>query len=164
MAKPCPKPTKQTSEKARRKGIEKRLEALSKELVNWRDVGCVLANIDGGRCSSLLQWGHVIPQGTSPWLVYAIGNTFKQCSSHNFLHHHRDPVYGIWYANTFGATAWAALGQEQRAHTGISRKIWELEELEQDYIDMLENRPAYHTFDLLVELGYYGRWPKEYTK
>jgi hypothetical protein len=163
--KPAPKPTKRTSEKSRRKGLERRLEALSKELVSWRDgAKCVVGQIDATRCSALLQWGHFIPQIKSPWLVYAIGNTFVQCSTHNLLHHQKDAVFDEWYGMRFGSDARRALGDEMRAHIGIKPKIWELEELEQKYIEMLENRPALHTFDLLVELGFYGEWPKLHTK
>jgi hypothetical protein len=160
MPRPYPKPEKKERESIRRKRIEKHLEALSKELVNWRDKTCVLSEIDGGRCSQLLQWGHLIPQGTSPWMVYVIGNTFKQCSTHNFLHHHKDPVFSDWYTVKFGAGAWHSLCREQRAHIGISRKVWELEEMVEHYEYMLENRPSLHTLELLIELGYYGEWCK----
>lgn len=159
--KPCPKPTKAGSEKQRRKKLEKQLEAASKELVIWRDGDkCVLSGMDGGRCNGVLQWGHLIPQKTSPWLVYAIGNTFRQCQSHNVLHYYRDPIFGVWYASTFGAEAWRKISQEHRDHIKIARKIWELEEMLEHYQYMLDNRPALHTFDLLVELGYYGEWTK----
>ena len=157
-----PKPTKGTSEKKIKLLLEKEIEKLSRELCRWRDGGvCVEAEIDGGRCSSVIQWGHYIPRQISPFLVLAVGNTFDQCSSHNNLHHHKDPTFGVWYASKFGADANKAIWQIQRLHTGTKgRQVWELEELREHYRYLLDNRPAVHDFATLCRLGYYGEWVK----
>ena len=153
-----PKPTKGTSEKARRRELEAELEALSKELCHWRDIDCVKKEIDGGRCGKIWNWEHLIPRGASGWLVYEIGNTFAGCNSHNILHKNGDPIFEIWYKRKFGEAAYDALCKLQRDHLKQKRTIWELEELRGRYIYLLDNRPVYHDFATLCRLGYYGEW------
>lgn len=157
---PAPKPTKATSEKARRRKLEAELERLSKELCHWRDIDCVKKEIDGGRCGNIWNWEHFIPQQASGWLVYEIGNAFAGCNSHNLLHHNGDPIFTRWYIMKFGQAAYDALCEIQRTHLKQRRTIWELEELRDRYIELLDNRPSVADFATLRRLGYYGEFAK----
>jgi len=166
MTRPYPKPTKAQKGKKRktsaskRKVLERELESLARELVNWRDSECIEKAMDGGRCSGVLQWGHFVPRQTSPFMVYVIGNTFKQCAGHNFLHHHKDPTFHRWYVNRFGGAAFDAICAEAHLRVGQKQELWELEEMIARYQYLLDDRPALYSFSDLVELGYYGTFPK----
>jgi len=87
------------------------LDKMCRELTFWRDgVACVLRNTDGGQCNQVIQWGHVIPQGSSAYLVHNYSNAFCQCGTHNFLHDKKAPmIYLDWYRETFGLTAYKML-------------------------------------------------------
>jgi len=147
----------------RRKLLEKRAEALSRELVHWRD-GDVCVEEGMGKCSSVLQWGHFIPQGKSPSLQYAVGNTFRQCSGHNTSHYYGDQTMIDWYIMTFGKEAYHALQADYRSRIKTKYQEWELEEVIAEHERLLENRPAFHTPELLAELGYFGKWPRMWPK
>lgn len=151
-----PKPTKDTSEKAERKRLEKQLEKLSRELVNWRDTRCVLFDTDGARCSSVLQWGHFIPQAQSYWMRYAVGNTFKQCSAHNTLHYRGDQTFINWYVRTFGEAGHTAIVQETARHRGQRQTVAELRELVSLYESLLDNRPSVYDLAEMIRRGFYG--------
>ena len=164
---PKPKPAKKPKVKRitapkRRKLLETELEALMRELVWWRDGGeCVLKSMDGGRCGGPIQWGHLIARQKSPYLKFALGNSFCQCKTHNGLEHWGDPIFGIWYDKTFGVAAREALWEARNAHINRLPPEWELEEWIAEVKDLLDDRPATYTRDLLVERGYFGRWPRE---
>lgn len=163
---PKPKPGKKAkghkkTKITERKALEMEAEKLSRELVNWRDVNCVLKGIDGQRCSSVLQWGHFVPCQQSPYLKYAIGNTFKQCSAHNLLHDKGDQIFIDWYNMTFGNTAYHAMQEVVRAHRYQKPELWELQEWIDRYRYLLDDRPSMFTFDLLREAGYYGWWTQD---
>lgn len=169
VAKPKPvheKKGKKLTASKRRRLLDKEAEALLRELNEWRDGGmCVLHEIDGARCGgSLTPWSHYIPQIQSPWLVRAIGNTFITCASHNLLHHHKDPVFGIWYSKTFGVAANEAIWREKVAHTGKRALEWETEERIERLKYLLDNRPYSYEIGHLIEGGFYGIWPQNNPK
>lgn len=171
----APKPTrppkgKRTQTKPRRKVLEMQLEAIVKQIVFWRDGSeCVLRHIDGGRCGGKLNWGHFIPRSRSGWLKYDLA-TFVQCDSHNLIHDSRktgggDPIFGLWFSQTFGLPALESMSNEQRLHTGDKRTIPELEELLAHYDDLYQNR-YYVNFEIpdLIRAGYYGEVIKKAYK
>jgi len=167
---PKPKPVREPKAKKltapkRRKLLEKEVEALMRELVWWRDGSrCVLAEIDGKKCGNGIQWGHFIPRSRSAYMVYILGNSFCQCGNHNLMHKHEDPVFGVWYSGTFGQAASEAILADVRAHAGKKPAEWELQEWIDELRSLLDDRPAVHTLELLIERGYYGSWPKENAK
>lgn len=166
---PKPKPVKQPKGKrvtspSRRAILEKQLEAIVKMIVFWRDGSqCVLQNIDGHRCGGKMNWGHFIPRARSKYLKYDLA-TFVQCDSHNLIHDSRktgggDPIFGLWFAKTFGVEALQAMSNAQREHLGANGKhsIPELEEMLAHYDDLYQNRFYIdNTFDGLVQGGFYG--------
>jgi len=169
IAKPKPAPKakgKKLTAPKRRRLLDKEAEALLRELNEWRDGGeCVLKEIDGARCrGNLTPWSHYIPQIQSPWLVRAIGNTFITCAGHNLLHHHKDPVFGIWYSKTFGVAANEAILREKIARTGTHALEWETEERIERLKYLLDNKPYSYEIDHLIEGGFYGIWPQNNPK
>jgi len=165
MVKPYPKPEtkKKTARKfqpSQRKLLEKEIEKLSRELCSWLWPECAFKDYDGGRCGGVLQWSHIISRRKSPYLTYAIGNTVMGCSHHNGLDHWGDKYISGWYVSRFGGDAWIALERESVSHIGKLPAEWELQEWIERYKFLLDDRPVLYTTDLLVELGYYGKWPK----
>jgi hypothetical protein len=165
---PAPKPAKQKKGKrvkyaSPRKRMEIELEALLRELCNWRDGGaCVLRQIDGGRCGGSIQWGHFLARQRSSYLVFAIGNSFCQCANHNLLHKVGDHIFGLWYDIQFGTDAHNALLDCARRSVGKKPTIWELQDWIARVKYLLDDRPALYTLAHLVELGYYGIWPQQF--
>lgn len=174
MPTPKPKPTKadrkkiktttKASRKPRRKVLEAQLEEMVKLIVHWRDGSlCVLRDIDGGRCGGKVNWGHFIPRSRSKYLKYDLA-TFIQCDSHNLIHDSRktgggDPIFGLWFSETFGLPALRAMSEIQRSHTGTEGKhsIPELEAMLDHYDQLYQNRYTVNLdTDSLVEAGYYG--------
>lgn len=147
------------------------LDWLCKSMVEWRDgVTCVLAEVDGAACSTVPNWGHVIPQGGSAFLVYELSNSFRQCSAHNKIHDKVNPeIYLEWYRNRWGALALKMLKQAQIDNRGGTN--WD----ETDYWNMLiEMSDLYSlrfsfggaSLEDKVEAGFYGNiireaWIKE---
>ncbi len=164
-----PKPTKEKkSRKVRvvsnRKKLEGQLEAIVKQIVFWRDGGqCVLSEIDGGRCRGIMNWGHFIPRNKSKYLKYDLA-TFVQCQGHNMMHDSSktgggDPIFGLWFAKTFGLETLEALSKEQREKQNDKGKhtIAELEEMLAHYDDLYDRH--FSVTPVLTELvaeGYYG--------
>ena len=137
------------------------LEDVVRRIVFWRDGSqCVEAELDGGRCHGSIQWGHFIPRQQSKFLKYDIGNSFCQCQTHNYLHDKGSQTFAAWYAGKFGPRALSNI--ETAARLNVGRKIYVADYKEQleKYIAMFENRPSEYDFDTLVQLGYYGEWPK----
>jgi hypothetical protein len=164
IAKPKPAPKakgKKLTAPKRRKLLEKEVESLMRELVWWRDgSACVMRHIDGARCGGGIQWVHFIARSKSAYLVYILGNTFCGCANHNGLDHWGDDVMSVWFSGEFGSAAHKAIWQEARDHVGKKPAEWELQEWIDELKALLYNRPAMHTPELLIELGYYGKWPK----
>lgn len=166
--KPKPKPLKGEREpkhkpsKPRRNILEAQLETIVKMIVFWRDAGqCVLADIDGVRCRGKSNWGHFVPRARSKYLKYDLA-TFVQCDGHNLIHDSKktgggDPIFGLWFAKTFGVDTLEAISQMQRDHIGDKFTVPELEELLAHYENLYQNR-FYVDAELksLVEHGYYG--------
>jgi len=152
---PKPKPVKHR--KPPRKVVEKQLEAMAKQIIFWRDGSeCVERFIDP-RCRPGIQWGHVVPQGKSPKLVYSLSNVFPQCPNHNLLHNKKDPVYNDWYVRQFGARAYNDLCQFQRDNIGTQYCLWELENMLERYDELFENHFYVGlSIEELVAAGYYG--------
>lgn len=166
---PKPKPApmqgkRRKQSKPRRKILEAQIEAMVKQIVFWRDGGeCVERNVDGGRCGGKMNWGHFIPRSRSKYLKYDLA-TFVQCDNHNLIHDSKrtgggDPIFGLWFAKTFGLEALEAMSREQREHlNGKDRTIPELEEMLAHYDELYQNR-YYVELDTpsLVKAGYYGK-------
>ncbi len=158
-----PKPKKVPVAK-RKKILEAQLEAIVKQIVHWRDAStCVLVNIDGGRCGGKVNWGHFIPRARSKYLKYDLA-TFIQCDSHNLIHDSKktgggDPIFGLWFTETFGIEALRAMSVEQRTHLNADGKvsIVDLEAQLAHYDELYQNR-FYVNADIpsLVAAGYYG--------
>ncbi len=158
-----PKPKKEKSVN-RRKVLEGQLEAIVKMIVFWRDSSqCVLQMIDGGRCRGRVVWGHFVPRARSKYLKYDLA-TFCQCDGHNLIHDSRktgggDPIFGLWFGETFGLAALHAISIEQRTHLGKDGKhsIPELEAMLAHYDELYQNRYFVGLdTESLVKAGYYG--------
>jgi len=162
----CPKPRK--TRKPPRKALMRKLDAICRQIVAWRNETCVEADMDGCHCGGVLQWGHVIPQGQSSWLKHDLSNSARQCAYHNLRHKYGDPIYFIWYAARFGTKSLIALREVSAAQAGKKRTIPELEEQLAALTRLYEERFSHGTDTLaeLVEAGYYGEvvrdvWVKE---
>ena len=136
------------------------LDQICRNLVEWRDgVTCVLAEVDGSKCSNVPNWGHVIPQGGSTFLVYEPSNWFRQCSAHNKIHDKVNPlIYTEWYRHKWGNTALEMLKQAQIDNRAVD---WN----DRDYFDWLielselyDMRHAFGsaTIEQKVTAGFYG--------
>ena len=143
------------------------LDSLCRLITTWRDgCTCVLSEVDGGKCSNVSQWGHVIPQGGSAYLVYELSNSFRQCSSHNKIHDDVNPlIYPDWYANKWGSRALKMLKDAQR-HDDYETA--ELRDMVITYSDLYDMRFSFSSSTLAdkVEAGFYGSiireaWIKE---
>jgi len=125
---------------------------------------CILADIDGGRCGGVLNWGHFIPRNKSKYLKYDLA-TFAQCGAHNMMHDSKktgggDPIFSLWFCKTFGLDALDAISTEQRLHLGASgkRSVPELRALFSDYTKLYDNRytaPIGNIKEMVLS-GYYG--------
>lgn len=172
--KPKPKPTKAEKPKARKKKTNRQkliieLSNLMRELTTWRDgCICVLSEVDGGRCSEVSQWGHVIPQGGSGYLKHSLSNSFRQCSSHNKIHDKINPLLYInWYRHKFGSLATDMLDEASKKTYHIF-SIQDLIDMRDNLKQLIENRYSMNGASLaeLVDAGYYGEiireaWIKE---
>lgn len=132
------------------------LDQLCRLITEWRDgLGCVLR--DEGNCSQGSQWGHVIPQGSSSYLIYELGNSFRQCPTHNLTHRFIQLPYFMWYQKTFGELSLSALKEEWQSHPSHKFGIMELYEKLKRLNELYSSR---HFVDLdienLVSKGYYG--------
>lgn len=145
-------------------------DELCRRIVEWRDgVTCVLADIDGGKCSTIPNWGHVIPQNGSAYLVYNLSNSFRQCSAHNIIHAQVNPLlYPQWYGMKFGNRAKEMLSQAQIDHRNEGLNENELFSKLIDLSDLYDMRHSFGTATLeeKVEAGFYGdiireAWIKE---
>ena len=113
--------------------------------------------MDGQKCREGVQWGHVVPQGKSPKLVYDLGNVFPQCPNHNLMHYRKDPMYNNWYTVQWGETAFNDLCMFLRENTGKKYSLVDLEEMICKYEKMLEEKNyVNHNTKELVSKGYYG--------
>lgn len=153
------RPKKKKSTKPRRAILEQQIEAMSKQIVFWRDgCECIEKDIDGVRCGGGVQWGHYIPRQQSRWLKYELGNTFCQCRNHNNLHDKGAQTMGVWFASTFGAEAALAMEAERNKHRGEKNKT--TQELEDLLADMDELYQSRYITDLdiasLVDAGFFG--------
>lgn len=83
------------------------------------------------------------------------------CSHHNGLEKWGDNYLSVWYTSTFGQEAWRLLWQDARDHVGKKPAEWELQEWIKRYRFLLDDRPSTYTFDMLIELGYFGKWPQK---
>jgi len=150
--------------------IEAACDLLCRLLVEWRDgVTCVLANVDGVACSRVPNWGHVIPQGGSAYLVYELSNSFRQCSAHNIIHDKVNPeIYLEWYSQSWGRLARKMLKESQIDHSGqglnevdLMIRLTQLNELY-----ALRYSFGSATIEEKVQAGFYGEiireaWIKE---
>lgn len=160
---------KRKKQKTNRQKLLNELSNLCREITIWRDgCTCVLSNVDGGRCNSVSQWGHVIPQGGSGYLRHSLSNSFRQCASHNLIHDKINPlIYLNWYRRKFGNKALDMLETESlKPHHKIT--IPELWQMRDNLRHLLDMRHAINgaTIEQLVEAGYYGdiireAWVKE---
>lgn len=156
--------------KTKKQMYEAALYQLCRLIAEWRDgCTCVLADVDGKACSIVPNWGHVIPQGGSAFLVYEPSNWFRQCSAHNIIHDKVNPlIYTEWYAATWGRQALQMLKQAQidnRNHGLNEMDLWnKLIELS----DLYDLRHGFSSSSIAekVEAGFYGTiireaWIKE---
>jgi len=143
------------------------LDSLCRLITIWRDgCTCVLSEVDGSKCSNVSQWGHVIPQGGSAYLVYELSNSFRQCSSHNKIHDDVNPlIYPDWYAGKWGSRALRMLKDAQR-HDDYQTA--ELRDMVITYSDLYDMRFSFSSSTITdrVEAGFYGSiireaWIKE---
>ncbi len=145
-------------------------DELCRRIVEWRDgCICVLSGIDGAKCSQVPNWGHVIPQGGSAYLVYELSNSFRQCSAHNIIHAQINPLlYGKWYREKWGKTAYDMLEAAQRENTGKHLNAEDLHNTLVELSDLYDLRWTFSvaTLEDKVEAGFYGHiireaWIKE---
>jgi len=140
-------------------------DELCRWIVEWRDgVTCVLADMDGSKCSNIPNWGHVIPQGGSAMLVYELSNSFRQCSAHNIIHAKINPLlYGKWYREKWGKTAYDMLEAAQRENVGEHLNAEDLHNTLIELSDLYELRHTFSAASLAdkVEAGFYGGIIKE---
>ncbi len=145
-------------------------DLLCKMVIEWRDgVTCVLADVDGSACSIIPNWGHVIPQGGSAFLVYELSNSFRQCSAHNLIHDKVNPeIYLGWYGQKWGKLARTMLKDSQIEHRNQGFGVSDLKDKLGDLNVLYDLRFSFSgsSIEQLVEAGYYGEiiqgaWVKE---
>ena len=152
--------------KTERQMVCEALDDICRKITTWRDgVMCV---IHGNGCGQQSQWGHVIPQNASSFLVYNLSNSFRQSDTCNLLHRSVQLPYYSWYEGKFGRLALKMLKEAwlNQPKGGLSTvELWELLER---YVVMYQSRNQYAVHDLqeLVQAGYYGdiireAWVKE---
>lgn len=132
------------------------LDQLCRLLTTWRD-GCSCVLEGDGKCSGGSQWGHVVPQGSSSYLIYELSNSFRQCETHNTMHRFVQLPYHVWYQKTFGELALLMLDEARRNNVGYKFGIVELYGKLRKLNELYSNR---YSVDLdiesLVSRGYYG--------
>lgn len=132
------------------------LDQMCRLLTEWRD-GQVCVLKDDGGCSAGTQWGHVIPQGSSSYLIYDLGNSFRQCETHNISHRFFQLPYFLWYQKTFGESALLMLKEEWKSHLGYKFGTMELYEKLKTLNELYQNRFSVELdIETLVSKGYYG--------
>ena len=141
------------------------LDSLCRLITTWRDgCTCVLANVDGSKCSHISQWGHVVPQGGSAFLIYELSNSFRQCSSHNKIHDDANPlIYTEWYRGKWGHRALEMLKQAQIDNRNFDYDTADLRNMVIEYSDLYDMRFSFSTATLedKVEAGFYGKLIRE---
>lgn len=146
--------------KTKKQMYEAACDQLCRMIVEWRDgCICVLVGIDGGKCSTIPNWGHVIPQNGSAYLVYNLSNSFRQCSAHNIIHAQVNPLlYPQWYGMKFGNRAKEMLSQAQIDHRNEGLNENELFSKLVELSDLYDMRHSFGTATLeeKVEAGFYG--------
>lgn len=135
-------------------------DELCRRIVEWRDgVVCVLADIDGSKCSAIPNWGHVIPRGGSAMLVYELSNSFRQCSAHNIIHDKINPLlYGKWYQAKWGKRAHDMLEAAQRENIGKHLSAEDLHNTLVELSDLYDLRWSFAgaSIEDMVASGFYG--------
>lgn len=145
------------------------LDELCRLITTCRDgCNCVLAETDGQRCSGGSQWGHVVPQGSSSYLIYNLSNSFRQCESHNGIHRFVQLTFHLWYKNTFGELALDLLEKTQRENPSYKPSIPDLKDKLSLLNYLYENRYYLTNTSMEGKVGalYYGdiirdAWVKE---
>lgn len=137
------------------------LDVMYREFTTWRDgCICVLGEVDGAHCGGESQWGHVIPQGQSGFLVYNMSNSFRQCRNHNQEHTRVQLTYFQWYRRKFGNTAMDMLDNIWRGYSGTGHHFSTSDLLEMlvDINRLWDNRFSYGsaTIEQKVRDGLYG--------
>ena len=119
--------------------------------------------IHGSGCGQISQWGHVIPQGQSAWLVYELSNSFRQSNSCNTIHARINAPYFDWYEETWGRLAFRMLKDEWKKYKGIDYSTAELRDMVISYFDLYDMRHSFSTSTKgeKIEAGYYGNIIKE---
>lgn len=146
--------------KTERQMYKEALDSLCRLITIWRDgCTCVLADVDGSKCSQVSNWGHVIPQGGGAFLVYELSNSFRQCSSHNKIHDDVNPlIYTEWYSGKWGRRALAMLNQAQIDNRNIDYDTADLRNMVITYSDLYDMRFSFSSSTIAdkVEAGFYG--------
>lgn len=127
---PKPKPAKIVKIKKRRKTserklLERKLDALCREIVLDRDIRCVCPPPSKGH-SDTMQAGHLISR-TKESVRWSLMNVHAQCASCNLLHEHFPHRYVNWFLGKFGIQHYESLCLD--ADKSIKLQVYELQEL-----------------------------------
>ncbi len=118
--------------KITRKGLEKKLDLLVKEMAFARDGFCVTCPLwkeirPDFIGSSIFQPGHFITRGAHN-VRWDLRNVYQQCKTCNFLHEHHPEVLANYVLNTLGVE-----GFERLVFDGNQYKKFLMPELEELY-------------------------------
>ena len=121
--------------KLTRKGLEKKLDTIVKEIVFKRDGDCVTCpfwkevrpDFVG---SVVMQPGHFITRGAHS-VKWDLRNVYQQCKTCNFLHEHHPEVLANYVLSVLGE-----MGFEKLVFDGNKFKKYLMPELEELYEDL----------------------------
>lgn len=125
-----PKPIKvsktpRRKRKSERRLLERKLDALCRDIVLDRDVRCVCPPPKNSH-SEVLQAGHLITRAKKS-VRWSLLNIHTQCSSCNLLHEHVPHRYTNWFLDKFGIQHYERLCQD--AEQADKMQLYELQEL-----------------------------------
>jgi hypothetical protein len=117
--------------KVTKKGWERKLQALCREIVIKHDGGCVTCPIwakirPGFVGSDILQGGHLLTRGKKT-IKYDLRNLFCQCKTCNYLHEERPEVLTSYAIKALGVEEYDKLVFIGKQAKPV--KDWQLEEL-----------------------------------
>ena len=131
--------------KITKKGLEKKLDELVKEIVFKRDrYGCVTCPIwrgikfDKHIMSDIMQPGHYITRGAKT-VRWDLRNVYKQCKTCNFLHEIHPEVLAKYVVATLGQKGFDELVRDgNRVQPSIH--VWELQQIYDKLLQVKEKK------------------------
>ena len=131
--------------KITRKGLEKKLDQLVKEIVFIRDKHCVSCPIwkelkEGFKGSNIMQPGHLFKRGSKN-IRWDLRNVYQQCKTCNYLHNYHDHVLTSYALGVLGEEGYNELIKDR--HNVRPIKKFHLEIIREQLEAILEVRKRY---------------------